>query len=70
MQFYAMQCEFAVNSHLENFREPVDVNKEQGKYFYQDIKIIKEQYQGQWDSLSLFNLVGKELNVSHYFFLY
>ena len=37
--------------HLYHFPENfADMSKEQGERFYQDIKVMEEEYQGQWDA--------------------
>ena len=38
-------------SHLDRFPENLGaVSDEQGKRFQQDIKVVKQQYQGRWDT--------------------
>ena len=40
-----------LNSQLDKFSENLgDVSDEQGERFHQDIKAMKERYQGKWDT--------------------
>ena len=39
-----------LHSHLERFPENLgDLSEEQGERFHQDIKTMKERYQGRWN---------------------
>jgi len=39
-----------LHSHLDRFPENCgDVSDEQGERFHQEIKLMEERYQGQWD---------------------
>ena len=39
-----------LHSHLDRFPENLgDVSDEQGERFHQDIKVMEERYQGQWN---------------------
>lgn len=56
LSFQALGCRMSIkvhylHSHLGEFPENLgDVSDEQGERFHQDIKIMEERYQGQWDS--------------------
>ena len=40
-----------LHSHLDKFSDNRrDVSEEQGERFHQDIKVMKDWYQGRWDS--------------------
>ena len=40
-----------INSHLDGFPVNVgNVSDEQGERFHQDLKIMKQRYQGRWDT--------------------
>ena len=53
--FKTLGCNMSIkmhylHSHLDRFPQNLgDFSKEQGERFHQDIKVMKERYQGRWD---------------------
>jgi hypothetical protein len=56
LHFNRLGCNMSVkvhylHSHLDSFPENlVDLRKEQGEIFHQDIKTMEARYQGRWDA--------------------